>query len=149
MKQAELVAFLREHKWAVAATVSPSGKSQSALIGFAVNEKVELLFDTLGSSRKIANLRVNPSISLVIGGWLPGDERTVQYEGTASFPSGEELAELQSVYFQVFPEGQSRRSLPGITYVRVQPSWARFSDFGGSQPRIHEFSFGGARGHHA
>ena len=141
MKQAELVAFLQEHKWAVVATASLGGRSESALIGFCANERVELLFDTLASSRKMANLTVNPSISLVIGGWLPGDERTVQYEGTASFPGGDDLVELQSVYFKVFPEGRSRLSQPGITYVRVRPSWIRFSDFGSSPPRMHEFTF--------
>ena len=141
MNQAELLGFLRQHKWAVEASASLAGKSQSALVGFAVTDQLELVFDTLESSRKIANLKVNPNISLVIGGWLAGDERTVQYEGVVGFPSGAELSALQAQYFAVFPEGVSRLSWPGITYVRVRPTWVRYSNYRVAPPQVHEFTF--------
>jgi hypothetical protein len=37
-------------------------------VGIAVTDRFEVVFDTLGSSRKARNLRANPSIALVLGG---------------------------------------------------------------------------------
>jgi len=48
------------------------------------------VFDTIDVSRKAQNLRRNRAIAFVIGGTKEGDERTVQYEGTADEPAGAE-----------------------------------------------------------
>ena len=141
MTAAELLAFLRSHKYAVQSSISPVGWPQSALVGFAVTDQLEIVFDTLESTRKVPNLKANPRIAIVIGGWLYGDERTVQYEGLADFPAGEELQRLKSVYFAAFPDGPARQAWPGITYVRAKPRWVRFSDFNVSPPRVSELSF--------
>ena len=138
MNETDLLAFIRAHRWAIEATASTALTPQAAIIGFAVTDKIELVFDTLASSRKAANLRVNPRIALVIGGWNDGDARTVQYEGVADFPSGTELERLQQVYFVAFPDGPSRLSWTGITYVRVKPTWIRYSDFRSEPPIIEE-----------
>jgi hypothetical protein len=61
----------------------------------------------------------------------------VQYEGVADVPSGTELERLKQVYFEAFPDGPSRLSWPGITYIRVKPMWIRYSDFR-SEPAIIE-----------
>src|SRR5205814_3855852 len=65
----------------VQSSVSALNHAQAAVVGFAVSEAFEIIFDTLDSTRKVANLRANPRIALVIGGLDAGDERTVQYEG--------------------------------------------------------------------
>jgi hypothetical protein len=93
----ELVSFLRAHKWAIEATVWLEESPQAAIIGVAVSDGLELVFDTLSSSRKAVNLRQNPRIALVIGGWGDADPRTLQYEGVADFPEGAELEHLKSV----------------------------------------------------
>jgi pyridoxine/pyridoxamine 5'-phosphate oxidase len=67
------------------------------MVGFAVTDQFEIVFDTLRTTRKAQNLRQNPHIALVIGGWVPDDERTVQYEGEADEPSGAELDRLKQV----------------------------------------------------
>jgi hypothetical protein len=36
---------------------------------------------------------------------------------------------LKRVYFDAFPDGPQREQWPGITYVRVRVTWARYSDF--------------------
>jgi general stress protein 26 len=77
MNEVDLLGFLRLHRWAVQGSVSPRGAPQSALVSFAVTDSLEIVFDTLDTTRKVANLRVNPRIAFVIGGWLDGDERTV------------------------------------------------------------------------
>jgi general stress protein 26 len=88
MKRDELLEFIRGHSLAVLATVAPSGAPEAAVVGFVVTDDLELFFDTLESTRKIANLRRDPRMAFVIG-W--DDERTVQYEGLADEPRGAEL----------------------------------------------------------
>jgi pyridoxine/pyridoxamine 5'-phosphate oxidase len=141
MDNESLVAFLRSQHWAVEATVSSVVQPQAAIIGYAVTDQLELVFDTLSASRKAANLRANPRIALVIGGWQNGSEQTLQYEGVADFPAGAELARLKKEYFTAFPDGPSRQSWSGITYVRVRPTWLRFSDYAVEPPHIFERSF--------
>ena len=97
-------------------------------------------FDTLDSSRKAHNLRQNSRIALVIGGSNDGDERTVQYKGLADEPSGAELERLKQAYYAVYPDGPSRLSWPGLIYVRVRPTWIRYSNYSVDPPEIVEFS---------
>jgi len=137
-----LLDFLRSHRLAVEASVSPTGASQAAVVGFAISDQFEIVFDTLASTRKAENLRRNPKIALVIGGATDGEERTAQYEGIADEPSGEELAHLKQVYYAVYPDGPSRLSWPGLIYIRVQPTWIRYSDYNTDPPLIVEFGAG-------
>jgi pyridoxine/pyridoxamine 5'-phosphate oxidase len=131
MTRAELLAFIRRHRYAVQASVAPSGAPQAAVIGVAVSDELELVFDTLGTSRKAQNLRREPRMALVVG-W--DEEQTVQLEGLADEPTGAELTRLKRVYFEAFPDGPEREQWPDITYLRVRLVWARYSDFraGGS-----------------
>ena len=120
-----LLEFLRKHRLAVQASVFATGDPQAAVVGFAITDQFEVIFDTLDSTRKVPNLRENPKLALVMGGLLPGDERTVQYEGIADEPSGEELKRLTKVYYGVFPDGPSRRSWPGsVTYFKKDSQWS-------------------------
>jgi hypothetical protein len=140
MSPAALLAFMQSHRVAVQASVSADATAQAAVVGIAVTDRFEIVFDTLASSRKARNLRENPAIALVLGGLLPGDERTVQYEGVADEPAGDELERLKRIYYAVYPDGESRLSWPGLIYVRVSPRWLRYSDFGQPAPLIVEFS---------
>ena len=98
------------------------------------------MFDTVASTRKLANLRTNPRIALVIGGWSDGDPRTLQYDGVADFPSGAELERVRAAYFAAFPDGPTRLAWPGITYVRVTPTWLRLSDYTVTPPSFLEIT---------
>ena len=93
-----LLEFLRQHRLAVQASVSVTGNPQAAVVGFAVTDQFEIVFDTLDSTRKARNLRQDSQLALVIGGSNDGDERTVQYKGLADEPSGAELERLKQVY---------------------------------------------------
>ncbi len=135
-----LLQFLRQHRLAIQASVSVTGAPQAAVVGIAVTDRLELVFDTLGSTRKAQNLRRNPKVALVIGGLMPGDERTAQYEGVADEPVGDELERLKNAYYAVYPDGRSRLSWPGLVYIRVQPTWVRYSDYNSDPPQIVEFS---------
>jgi hypothetical protein len=63
----------------------------------------------------------------------------VQLEGVTDEPEGADLARLLELYFARFPEGRERQSWPGITYLRVTPTWLRYSDFSVDPPEIVEF----------
>ena len=140
MKPEDLLRFLKEHRLAVEASVSASLTAQAAVVGFAISEEFEIIFDTLDSTRKVPNLRQNPRLAFVVGGLLPGDERTAQYEGVADEPTGTELERLTEIYYGVYPEGRARRTWPGLIYVRLRPTWIRYSDYNVDPPRIVEFT---------
>jgi pyridoxine/pyridoxamine 5'-phosphate oxidase len=137
MTRADLVAFLRRHKLAVVATSSATGNPQAAVVGFAVSDALELVFDTLADTRKAVNLRARPDVAVVIG-W--DEEQTVQLEGVADFPTGAELERLKPIYYAAYPDGPSRLSWPGLVYVRVRPRWLRYSDFRVAPARIVELA---------
>ncbi|MFF0063648.1 pyridoxamine 5'-phosphate oxidase family protein [Streptomyces sp. NPDC005279] len=137
MKRDELMWFLRRYKLAVQATVTPDGAPQAAVVGFAVSDELEIVFDTVETTRKCLNLRADPRIALVIG-W--DDAITVQLEGVADFPTGPELERIQQCYFAAYPDGRDRLTWPGITHVRVRPTWVRYSDFTQDPPLVEELT---------
>lgn len=106
----------------------------------AVTDALELVFDSVDTTRKVRNLRENPAIAFVLGGLTPGDERTVQYEGVADEPVGRELERLKEQYFARFPDGRDRLAWPGLVYLRARPRWIRYSDSNRDPPFIVEFT---------
>ena len=119
---------MRTHTNAVQATVSPDGMLQAAVIGIAVTDLFEIVFDSLETTRKAANLARNPRIALVIGGWMSGDDRTLQYEGIVDRPTGVELEVLTAIYYARVPSGPSRLTWPGPVYLRARPTWIRYTN---------------------
>jgi general stress protein 26 len=138
MRRDELLEFMRSHRYAVQASVSAEGRPQAAVVGIAVSDALEIVFDTVDSSRKAANLRANASIAFVIGGTHDGDERTLQLEGPVDVPTGADRDRIRELYFSRFPDGRDRLAWPGLIHVRVKPSWMRYSDFNRNPPQIVE-----------
>lgn len=138
MTRTELYDFIAAHKLGVLGYLSAPGTLRSALVGIAVTRELEIIFDTVNSSRKYGDLLANPAASFVIG-WE--GEVTVQYEGAAFQPTGADLARYQQIYFEAWPDGPQRLSWPGIAYFVVSPRWIRCSDFDQRPPLIEEFSF--------
>ncbi|MBX9601176.1 MAG: pyridoxamine 5'-phosphate oxidase family protein [Bryobacteraceae bacterium] len=129
----EAAAFLHLHRYAALSTISGAGP-QSAVVGIALTGDFEILFDTLTSTRKYANLRANPSAALLV--WT--GQATLQLEGDAREIAGAELEQRREVYFAKFPDGRERAAWPGIAYFAFQTRWLRFSDFSLDPPRIEE-----------
>ena len=138
MDKAALHSFLLHHRYAVLSSLSKNNTPQSALVGIATTPDLEIIFDTIKSSRKYPNLIANPNCSLVIG-WE--SEITLQYEGRAQEPTGEELIHYQQIYFAAWPECRSHLNWAGITHFVVRPTWLRYSDFNQSPPQITELTF--------
>lgn len=139
MTKAELFGFMAARRLGVLGSVSPEGEPQSALVGIAVTEELEIVFDTLTTTRKYRNLTADSRACFAIG-WE--GEQTVQFEGKAFVPEGSELDRYKSVYFARWPDGPVRQSWPGIVYFVVRPRWIRYSDFDRRPPLIEEQSFG-------
>jgi general stress protein 26 len=140
MTEADVYQFIAQNKLGVLGTVAHCGTPQSALVGIAVTPDLEIIFDTVKSSRKYPNLIARPTCCFTIG-WT--GEETVQYEGRAEELKGPELERYQKVYFKAWPDCQAHLSWPGIVYFVVKPTWIRYSDFDDNPPRIREFTFGG------
>lgn len=67
MTKEQLFAFIKEHKLGVLSTIGPTGAPQSALVGIGVTAELEIVFDTVKSSRKYGNLIANPAAAFVVG----------------------------------------------------------------------------------
>jgi nitroimidazol reductase NimA-like FMN-containing flavoprotein (pyridoxamine 5'-phosphate oxidase superfamily) len=65
--QAAIAELLLSQKLAVLATVDPNGSSYASLIAFAASADLQrIVFATSRATRKFANLRHNPKISLLV-----------------------------------------------------------------------------------
>jgi nitroimidazol reductase NimA-like FMN-containing flavoprotein (pyridoxamine 5'-phosphate oxidase superfamily) len=133
MTRDQLRDFLRLHRDGVVATIF-GGQPEAAVVGIGITDACDVVFDALDTTHKVRNLRLDPRIALTV--W--SGSRTAQVEGVADEPQGAELVALQATYYAAFPDGPSRLAWPGLTYVRIRPRWARFSDFGATPARIVE-----------
>ncbi len=125
---ADLLAYMRGHRLAVVATVGRYGEPQAALVGVAVTDDFEIVFDTMDTSRKHANLTADPRAAVTFSG--PG-ERTLQIEGVARAVSTSDVADAawREAYYAAWPNGRERLAWPGLAYWRIGPRWLRFSDY--------------------
>ena len=141
--RAALLEFMRSNRYVVESSVHADGGPQGAMVGVAISDDFEIVFDTLETSRKAQNLRLNPRIAFVFRGFMPHDERTVQYEGVADEPTEADRARLVDLYLSVFPDGRERQTWAGLIYVRAKPAWLRYSDYDHDPPEIVEFDRAG------
>jgi pyridoxine/pyridoxamine 5'-phosphate oxidase len=132
----EVFDIARRKRFVVVSTVDESGAPEAALMGFALTQGNEVVFDTLSTSRKAVNLALNPKAALVIG-W--DDNISLQIEGLARRPTGDDLASAKTAYFREWPDGRARENWPNIAYVVVRPKWIRYSNYSGA-PVVEEFT---------
>lgn len=142
LTRAELLSFLRHHRYAVQSSVSPQGTPQAAVVGVAITDRFEVVFDTLETSRKAQNLRANPAVALTFGSLATDAARTVQMEGRAVQATGPDRERLITAYLEVFPDGVERQDWTGLVYFCVTPSWLRYSDFSVMPPVVEEWDLG-------
>jgi hypothetical protein len=131
----EIMRLASKQRLGVVSTLAANGEPQSAVVGIGVAASGDILFDTLASTRKARNLRRDPRVSMVIG-W--DEEQTIQLQGLADEPCGAALDDLKAVYYRAHPDGPSRLGWPDLIYVRVKPTWVRYSDFRGGESRVVE-----------
>ena len=143
MTRETLLERMRAHRYAVQSSVAPDARPQSAVVGVVVSDAFEIVFDTLQSTRKFANLTRDPHVAVVLGSTLADASWSIQVEGLADQPTGADRERLVSLYLSVFPDGLERQRWPGLAYVRVRPTWLRSSDYLVDPPEIIELDASG------
>lgn len=120
--------FISQNKLAVVSTIGKDGKPESALVGIAVSTSLEIIFDTVKTSRKYHNLLANKHVAVVVG-W--DNEATLQYEGETDVLGNDNDADnYRQIYYTAWPDGRQRaETWPGLVHVRIKPKWARYSNF--------------------
>ena len=143
LANAEFIAYMRGHTLAVVATLGPDGGPQAALVGVGVTDALEVIFDTVSTSRKHANLLADPRAAVTFSG--PG-EKTLQFEGLAAPVSTTDPADARrrEAYYRAWPDGPARLAWPGLVYWRISPVWLRYSDYDRG-PLIFERRFDASR----
>ena len=63
----EIFDIAKTKRYLVVSTVNESDAPEAALMGFALTQAKEFVFDTLSTSRKAVNLARNPAAAVVIG----------------------------------------------------------------------------------
>ena len=128
MLESDLVEYVRAQADAVVSTLGPDGEPQAAYLSITATDAGELVFDAKADSRKVANLRRDPRIAVVVGG---ADGTTLQVEGTADFPAGPDLARCAHAYLTAFPQFADSLQSDAVVVIRVTVDWARFGDYRG------------------
>jgi len=119
-------------------TVASSGRPQAAVVNFATTPELEIILCTRTTSRKYANLARDPHAALVIG-W--DDRITAQCEGLAEMPAGAELDRCKQMYLAKHPQAKLWIDEPTAVFVKVRPTWIRYSDLNHHPWEIKEFTF--------
>ena len=122
----DLINYVRAQGAGVISTLGPTGEPQGAYLAITATDAGELVFDAKADSRKVANLRRDPRIAVVVGG---SDGTTMQLEGTADFPNGAELARVSAAYAGAFPQFADSVGDPAIVFVRVLVNWSAYGDY--------------------
>ncbi|MBX6334969.1 pyridoxamine 5'-phosphate oxidase family protein [Candidatus Saccharibacteria bacterium] len=120
--------------------MSPGAASAgAALIAFTEDDDLCLYFQTGKHTRKAANLRVNPYVSLVIGLELD-DLITVQYEGKAEqLITPEDLEACKQRFIaKDSPTTEEYFNHPSAIFFKVTPTWVGCSDYTGDKPDVIE-----------
>lgn len=135
MERAELVDYVRMQRDGVVSTIGPDGAPQAAYLSIAATDRGELVFDAKPDSRKVANIRRDARIAVVIGG---RDGTTLQCEGLADVLDGDDLIRCSAAYVDAFPEFAASVRSGVVVVVRVRLGWARFGDFRRAAPDVRE-----------
>jgi GNAT superfamily N-acetyltransferase len=126
MDRGELIAYVRAQRDAVVSTLGPDGAPQAAYLPITATDRAELVLDARSTSRKIANLRRDPRVAVVVGG---RDGTTLQCEGVADLPVGAAREACAAAYLDAFPQFADSLEDDGVVLVRVRLTWARFGDY--------------------
>jgi hypothetical protein len=139
LSDSELLTYMRSHKLAVVGSLGADNTPQAALVGIAVTSDLQVVFDTVSTSRKHGNLLRDTRASVTFSG--PG-EQTLQMEGNATPVSMTDATDAVylSAYYAAWPDGRDRAKWPKIAYWRIVPRWMRYSDYARG-PLIEEFRF--------
>ena len=115
MDRNALYSFVGRHRYGVVSSISGKGVPQSALVGIATTPNLEIIFDTVKSSRKYPNLIARPICSFAVG-WA--GEQTVADANLTRIRLQEPSQELQRGGLAATGRSKQRHHLPFL-YLEV------------------------------
>ncbi len=127
MEKQKILNFLKRNGLCVISTSTKGGKPESAVMAFTIKDDFICLFNTEPETRKYKNLEQNKQVSVVVGGFK--EDPSVQIDGVAEILEGEEAAAAKKYILAVHPEWASYFNSPTGKFIKVKPSWLRYSDF--------------------
>lgn len=130
--QVQILEYIKNHDLAVVSTVNEKHKPQAATVGYFFDEDNTFYFMTRTSTRKVANIKANPNVAIVVGTMM--SPNTVQMEGEAQIlNSGQDEFKALLVKFaglKILYNGPFLK-LEGIDFViiKVKINWLRWLDY--------------------
>lgn len=135
----KIIQFLKNRplKVGVLATCAKDARPWCAVVGYAVEDDLTLIFSTSKESRKWKNIVENPEVAYVVGSELTG--LNVQFQGKAELiAEGEQFARCEKSFFIDNPEAARFKS-PEFGFIKLKPRSARVTDFDSHTSQIQEF----------
>jgi uncharacterized pyridoxamine 5'-phosphate oxidase family protein len=133
-KKAAALAFLKAHKTAVLASMSPSGHPRARTIYYAADDSFSIYFLTIASTRKPGDFKANERAAFVVS--EEAVPQTLQMEGavtdlTDTATIDPTLVELTRVLMSnaTYFAPLTRFDPSKILFFRFKPDWIRWGDF--------------------
>ena len=136
MDKQKLLSLLKKSSLCVLATANLDGKPEAAVMAYAINSNFEIYMFTEPTTRKWQNILRCPRVALVVGG--TNDDPEIQLDGTCVGLTDKERTSIPQYVLSVHPEWKDYFSSPTGEWIKVVPSWARYSDFSRDPLKIVE-----------
>lgn len=139
--RSKVLDVLKENSLGVLSTIDAEGKGpQSAVVGFAQNDDLEIIFATPNTTRKYKNLSKNQNVSFVVG-WNPSQD-SIQYEGVArEISTKEEIRPYIDLIVSKNPFAKGLLEREGQAIFAIKPAWIRLIQVKEKPPATHEIVF--------
>ncbi len=135
----EVLNFLKVERISVLTVLMPDGSLHSASLHFSFdnNSSPVIYFSTDKDSRKCEFLKNSKSTkgSFVIG-FSETDWKTLQIDGEVFLVEGDEILAAKKVHYEKNPGSKKFENDPATTFLKLVPSWWRYSDLSIHPPKI-------------
>lgn len=135
----QLVSGLKQHeeRLCVFSTVSHDSKPQCSVMVFLPMDDGSIVLSTEDNTRKWANIRNNPYVSIAVGWDLAKPFYQIEGKARQVMSPGEEYAQLNKVYFEANPKAKAFQNEHTV-FIVVTPIWYRLSNYGVVPPTTEE-----------
>lgn len=138
MDKAQLIRTLLESQTNLVISTMGDDTPEAALVAYASAHDLSLVFATYSSSRKYINIQKNPKVAVVFS---DNALKSVQYEGKTEVLEGEELKKYKQLLFQRNPKSIQYENHPEQTYLKITPSWMKYTDLEVEPELVFEMKF--------
>ena len=132
--------FISTQLFGVFSSNGSEGFPESAVVAFSTTESLEIIFFTEESTRKYKNILKDNKVSFVIG-WEKDKFTTVQIEGIATEIDQNELEVYKRNHAAKHPHSAKYMDLPEERFIKIKPTWIRYSDLSKDPEEIFEIRF--------